>query len=146
MAAGAQAPGKARDGKGEGWAKLGRCLLGLGLPAWRSQSTNTPSRRLHTCLLEMSSPEEVRVTVSVCQRCRVRLPLQKDLWSLISQLSAENGARWRSALEMLLFKVSPTHVLMGNAASLGLERFQGRPQSSWTCVCVCVCVCARVCV
>lgn len=78
----------------------------------------------------MSSPEEVRVDVPVCQRCRVRLPLLEDLWSLISQLSAENGARWPSALEMLLFEVSPIHALMWNAASLGLERFQGRRQSS----------------
>lgn len=42
-------------------------------------------------------------------------------------------------MEMLLFEVSPIHALMWNAASLGLERFQGRRQSSWTCVCVCVC-------
>lgn len=139
MAAGAQAPGKARDGKGRGGPSWGDVFSGFGLPAWRSQSTNTPNRLLHTCLLGMSSPEEVRVDVPVCQRCRVRLPLLEDLWSLISQLSAENGARWPSALEMLLFEVSPIHVLMWNAASLGLERFQGRRQSSWTCVCVCVC-------
>lgn len=55
-------PGRAGDRKGEGRAELGKCLQG-GLAAWRSWSTNTPSRLFHTCLPGMSSLEDVRVTV-----------------------------------------------------------------------------------
>ena len=142
MAAGAQAPGKARDDKGEGWTKLGRCLLGV-WPACLEKPEHKHTQQTSSHL----SPWDVITGGSACRCfCVSALPSQAASMRgyMVTYLPAE------------CWKWCQVAKCFGNA----VVRSQSNPRAHVECcllgpgevpgkatvildVCVCVCVCAR---
>lgn len=91
MAAAAQAGERPEPGKAEGWGGLGdlptQTPLHGGPACLGRPGTDTPTRLFPTCPLRTGFPVGVHATVRRAGG-PARPPPEKDLWSLVSQLTA----------------------------------------------------------